>query len=356
MSSVRLEGFLHPVKYAVLSWAEFYAIHLLWLHSPNALLSIVEPEVAALPTGENEGHAVKLSLLSQIASEVAISGETKSDALQRERLIKSTNGFLQWMGWNLVEEELGEPGGFQVLDAALIDFDLGQKVRVLGWLIQRHTRTKDAAIFQGLTAVLFQALPATLTSDQTNLVVDSLRGPLRHLSWAEPWLYRDVVEPLLTGDRVTADDLCRLWIAELTSYFDDAIQGRSHLFRRDAEGKVTETAAILFGRSSITQQREALKVLQVALRSAKRDIQKPLASTSNWANWNSALVVAMWIYALTKWAQSKIAGPSDIDQSLSQLSDASRSLALVRPESEWKSYLGAGSGELAAFVEEVATF
>ena len=44
MSSVRLEGFLHPVKYAVLSWAEFYAIHLLWLHSPNALLSIVEPK------------------------------------------------------------------------------------------------------------------------------------------------------------------------------------------------------------------------------------------------------------------------------------------------------------------------
>ena len=294
--------------------------------------------------------------MSQIASEVAISGETKSDALQRERLIKSTNGFLQWMGWNLVEEELGEPGGFQVLHAALIDFDIGQKVRVLGWLIQRHTRTKDAVIFQGLTAVLFQALPATLTSDQTNLVVDSLRGPLRHLSWAEPWLYRDVVEPLLTGHRVAADDLCRLWIAELTSYFDDAIQGRSHLFRRDAEGRVTETAAILFGRSSITQQREGLKVLQVALRSVKREYPEAAGQYLKLGQLELGSGCRDVDLRSSKWAQSKIAGPSDIDQSLSQLSDASRSLAFVRPESEWKSYLGAGLGELAAFVEEVATF
>jgi hypothetical protein len=354
-SSVHLEAFWHPTKYAILSWAEFYAIDLLWTHAPDALVAITEAEAAAIPAGENEGHAVKLSLLSQIAGVISMSGRTHSTAEQRERLIKSSNGLLQWMGWSLVEEELSKPDGIRVLEFSLAGCALNLKIQILGWLIQQHARKADRTIFHRLTALLVKTLPTVLTTDQTSQVIDSLRGPVRHLSWAEPWLYQDVVEPLLADGRVSAEDLCQLWTEELMIHFNEAIEGRSQLFRRDAEGKVTETAALLFSRSSLSQQEKTLKELHKKLRAVQRDVQKPLASTLNWNRWNSSLVVAMWIHAFARWAQSMTVTPTSIDQSLSQLSDDSRSLALIRPISEWRSYLGGEAGELAAFIEEIGS-
>jgi hypothetical protein len=354
-SAVRLESFIHFVKYAALSWAEWYAVRLLWRHSPDALVTLAAYEVSLLPIGVNEGHAVKLSLLSQIASEVAIAGETQSDETQRTSLIENANGFLQWMGWNLIDDELAKPSGFQTLNAALSGADLDRKISVLGWLIQKHARDKGAALFNGLIQALHQALPSTLSTDQTRAIVDSLRGPVRKLSWSEPWLYRDVIEPLRANGHISADDLCQIWVDELCSYLEDEAQGLNQLFRRDAEGNITETAALLYARSGVAQQQESLRALQAALVPAKREIQKPLASTSNWNRWNSALVVSMWIYAFTKWAETSSVSPSGTNKLLSQLSDSARSLALARPVEEWRSYLGSGAGELASFIEEVGT-
>lgn len=351
-SAVRLESFTHPVKYAALSWAEWYAVRLLWRHSPDALVRLAASQVSLLPTGLNADQSVGLSLLSQIASEVAITGEAHSEETQRTSLIKSANGFLQWMGWNLIDGELAEPIDLETLNAALNGVDLDRKISVVGWLIQRHARDKDAALFNGLIQTLHQALPSTLSTDQTRAVVDSLRGPVRELSWSEPWLYRDVVKPLQDSDRVSVDDLCQIWVDELCSYFEDEAQGRNHLFRRDAEGNITATAALLYTHSGDAQKQKSLRALETALVPAKREIQKPLASTSNWNRWNSALVVAMWIYAFTKWVQTSSVSP---DKPLSELSDSARSLALARPVEEWRSYLGSGAGELASFIEEVGT-
>lgn len=284
-----------------------------------------------------------------------MAGETQSEETQRTSLIENANGFFQWMGWNLIDDELPKQTGLQTLNAALNRADLNRKIFVLGWLIQKHARDTDAALFIGLIQALQQALPSTLSADQTRAVVDSLRGPVRNLSWSEPWLYRDVVEPLQTSGRVSVDDLCQIWVDELCSYFEDEAQGQNHLFRRDAEGNITETAALLYAHSGIAQQQKSIRALQAALVPAKREIQKPLASTSNWNRWNSALVVAMWIYAFTKWVQTRSVSPGGTDKPLSQLSDSARSLALARPVEEWRSYLGSGAGELASFIEEVGT-
>jgi hypothetical protein len=351
-SANRPESFVHFVKYAALSWAEWYAVRLLWRHSPEALVSLATAQVTLLPLGVNEDYAVQLSLLSQIASEVAIAGETESEESQRTSLINSSNGFLQWMGWNLVDEELKKPSGFQTLDAALSGANLEKKVSVLGWLIQNHSHDQNATLFLTLVQTLNQTLTSILSADQTKALVDSLRGPVRKLSWSEPWLYRDIIEPLEAEGRLAADDLCQIWVEELCSHFVDETEGRGHLFRREAEGNVIEIAAQLYARSSSLQKQKSLKALRGVLLAAKREIQKPLASTSNWNKWNSALVVAMWIYSFTAWAKSKSSG-SGADQPLIQLSGEARLLALTRPPDEWRSYLGSGSGELASFIEEV---
>jgi hypothetical protein len=67
--------FFHAVKYAALTWPEYFAVKLLWAHDPDTLLSLTEAQAATVPTESRQSDAVKLSLLSQIVSEIALGTE-----------------------------------------------------------------------------------------------------------------------------------------------------------------------------------------------------------------------------------------------------------------------------------------
>ena len=201
-SSYHLEHLFHPTKYTALTWPEYFAIRLLWWYSPDTLLAIAEAEIASLPMELQGLDAVRLSLLSQIVSEISLSIQFDISGVQRDRLIRSSNGLLQWLGLNAIERQLEKPEGLATVLQLIATFTYPKYVRTLGWMVHHVAEDpKKVNIYTGLVAALHEALPATILAEDLVQLVDSMRGHMRRLTSAEPWLFRDVVFPLLRDGR-----------------------------------------------------------------------------------------------------------------------------------------------------------
>lgn len=87
-----------------------------------------------LPEADVPG-AVQLSLLSQIVSEISLSTDFKITDPQRDCLIHSSNGLLQWMGLNALERQLETPQGLKISLSVVEGFPYPEQVRALGWMI-----------------------------------------------------------------------------------------------------------------------------------------------------------------------------------------------------------------------------
>ncbi len=352
-ASYKPHHFFHPVKYTVLTWAEYFAVKILWAQDPDALVSITETQTATVQAEIRQTEAVKLSLLSQILSEVSLGAELGLPDVQKNRLLRSANGLLKWMGLNALESQLKHPDGVSEVIRCMSSFSDSEKIQTLGWMINHFGGHPDrVTIFRGLVDSLIEILPPKIDGDGADFLVHSLRGHMRRLSWYEPWLFQDVISPLMAAKRIAVDDLCRIWANELVAYLEDTLKGEVEIFKRNSEGYVTEVAAYLFGLSSLQQQKRAIKALRKVLDKVRRDVQQPLASTLNWGKWNISLVVAMWILAFTRWVSHFMTEPSGIEPEIKSLSNETRRLALLRPVSEWKSRRGVEPAGLARFIEE----
>jgi hypothetical protein len=353
-SAYRLHHLFHPIKYTALTWPEYYSIKFLWWFAPNALLTIAETQMASVAMEPQSADAMRLSLLSQVASEISLSVQFGVNEVQRDLLVRSSNGLLQWMGLNAIEMELEKPKGLTTVLQVVADFTYSEQVRALGWMVHNAERNpQKAAIYKGLVAALHQALPEAISADQLACLINSMRGHMRELAWTEPWLFQDVVFPLLQNNRANTDDACEIWVQELVGMLEPQLNDHPLLFARAREGQTTNIAAFLFAYSGSEQQRISLKLIRAILNRQQKIIQPPLASTSNWSRWDGALTVSIWILAFTRWAQYHLRERNIIDLELKALSHDARVLAMFRPMDEWRSERGDKQGELAAFLDQV---
>lgn len=351
-SPYRPDHLFHGTKYTALTWAEFFAIRYLWWFSPNALLEIAETEMAHVPLEPQAPDAVRLSLLSQIASEISQSIEFDISEAQRDRLVRSANGLLHWMGLNAIERALENPEQRAATLALLAAFPQSEQIRALGWMVARAAeKPHKTQLYDDLVSALHTALPEPVLANDLKHLVDSMRGHMQELAWAEPWLFRDVISPLVQNDRATVDDACEIWGQELTALLREGRKTR--LFERAREGQTTNIAAFLFANSSQKHQANSIKSLRKVLKRQQRIVQQPLASTSDWTRWDDALVVSMWIFAFTRWCQYYLLGSDIINDELDELSQDAGKLAMVRPIYEWRSTNTGRQGELAAFLQQV---
>jgi len=353
-SSYHPYHFSHATKYAALSWPEYFTIKFLWWYAPDALLAIAEVQMASVPAEPQGPEVVRLSLLSQIVSEISASMQFDISEVQRNRLIRSSNGLLQWIGLNAIERQLKKPGGLATVLQLVTAFSYFEQVRALGWMVHRAAgNPKTAEIYNGLVPALHGTLPTTIPADELRRLVDSMRGHMRQLAWAEPWLFQDVVFPLLQNGRANTDDACEIWVQELVALLGPALEHQSRLFDQAREGRMTNIAAFLFAYSSPERQQASLKLMKAILKRQQRIVQQPLASTSDWTQWNGALVVSIWILTFTRWVQYYLRGRGMTDFELEELSRGTRELAMVRPMNEWRSKDMGKQGELAAFLDQV---
>jgi hypothetical protein len=351
-SSYHPHHLFHATKYAALTWPEYFTIKFLWWYAPDALLAIVEAQMASIPMEPQGPDAVRLSLLSQIVSDIALSVQFDISEGQRDRLVRSGNGLLQWMGLNAIEMQLEKPEGLAIVLQLVAAFAYPERVRALGWMVHHAAgNPKKTEIYKGLVAALHEALPATIPAEELRHLVDSMRGHMRQLAWAEPWLFQDVVFPLLRNKRANTDDACEIWVRELADLLGSEHQSR--LFDRAREGQTTNITAFLFAYSSPERQQASLKSIQAILKLQRRIVQQPLASTSDWTRWDGALVVSMWILTFTRWGQYHLRERDMADRELEKLSRDASELAMVKPMSEWRSEGAGKQGELAAFLDQV---
>ncbi|MGO6982554.1 VPA1262 family protein [Rhizobium leguminosarum] len=353
-SPYRADHLFHSTKYIGLTWAEFFAIRYLWWFAPNALLGIAETEMASVPV-EPQGQDVKrLSLLSQIVSEISQSAEFDINETQRDCLIRSRNGLLHWMGLMAIEQMLETPAGRAAALELIATFSYPDQVRALGWMVARTAEKQEKAeIYIDLVAALHGALPTPVPADDLRRLVDSMRGHMRELGWTEPWLFRDVVFPLLQNDRASTDDACEIWGQELANLLGPERERQTRLFERAREGQTTNIAAFLFASGSPERQLATINSLRAILRRQQRIVRQPLASTSNWTRWNDALAVSMWILVFARWAQYYLRGREMTLRELEELSRDAYDLAMVRRMDEWRSNGMGKQGELAAILDEV---
>jgi hypothetical protein len=59
-------------------------------------MAIAEARMVTVPMEPQGPDALRLSLLSQIISEISLSTQFNIGAAQRDRLIRSSNGLLKW--------------------------------------------------------------------------------------------------------------------------------------------------------------------------------------------------------------------------------------------------------------------
>lgn len=350
----RPDHLFHSTKYTGLTWAEFFATRYLWWFAPNALLAIAETEMLNVPVEPQAPDAMRLSLLSQIVSEISQSVEFDISHVQRDLLIRSRNGLLHWMGLNAVERALETQEGRTAALELIAAFSYPDQVRTLGWMIARAAQKQERAeIYNDLVAALHGVLPTPIPADDLSRLVDSMRGHMRELGWTEPWLFRDVVFPLLQNDRASTDDACEIWGRELADLLGPERERQTRLFERAREGQTTNIAAFLFASGSPERQLATIKSLKAILRRQQRIVRQPLASTSNWTRWNDALAISMWILVFARLTQYYLRGREMTLRELEELSRDACDLAMVRPMDEWRSNGIGNQGELAAILDQV---
>ncbi|HGL6861287.1 TPA: VPA1262 family protein, partial [Burkholderia multivorans] len=353
-SSYHPHHFFHATKFVALTWAEYYTIKFLWWYAPDALLSIAEAQAVGVPSDDEAPDVIRLSLLSQIVREIALSVQFDISERQRDRLIGSGNGLLQWMGLNAIEMQLEQPEGLATVLQLVTRFAYPERVRALGWMVYRAAgNPKKVEIYRGLVAALHEALPATISAEELRRLVDSMRGHMRQLAWGEPWLFQEVVFPLLQNDRATIDDACDIWMQELVCMLEPKLKNQPRLFERAREGQTTNITAFLFANSSPERQQVSLKSMRDILKLQQRIVQQPLASTSDWTRWDCALTVSLWILAFGRWGEFYLRQRDVTDRELERLSRDARELAMVRPIGEWRAQGAGKRGELVAFLDQV---
>ncbi|MBI5592582.1 MAG: hypothetical protein HY881_19115 [Deltaproteobacteria bacterium] len=356
-SSYHPDHLFHATKYTALTWSEYFTIKFLWWYAPDSLLAIAEAQMGSVPVEPQGPEVVRLSLLSQIVSEIALSVQFDISEGQRDRLVRSGNGLLQWMGLNAIEMQMERPGGLTEVLQLMAAFTYPERVRALGWMVHRAARNpKKAEIYKGLVAALHETLPTAIPAEELRRLVDSLRGHMRQLAWTEPWLFQDVVFPLLRNDRANTDDACEIWVQELTSLLGPQLKHQPRLFDRAREGQTTNITAFLFAYSNPDRQQASLKSMRAILKQQRRIVQQPLASTSDWTRWDDALVVSMWILTFAQWGQYYLQGRGMVVAELEELSRDASELAMVRPMVEWRSEGAGKQGEFAAFLDQVEEF
>ncbi|MCZ4432032.1 VPA1262 family protein [Agrobacterium sp. SOY23] len=351
-SPYRLDHLSHMTKFSGLAWSEFFAIKILWLHTPEVLLQIAEAKIGSLPEEPKVEGALRLSLLSQIACEISLSADFNINPTQRDSLIRSQNSLMHWMGLNAIERQLGKSEGPSEALRLIAAFPYPEQIHTLGWMICRAAKNPEkSGIYDALLAALRDALPSPIPAEDLKRLVRSMRGHMPELAWAEPWLSRDVIFPLLESERANIDDACGIWFEELNMLLGP-MQKDSRLFEKSREGQTTNIAAILFAYSSNDQQASSLNVLKSILKGQKHAIQQPLASTSNWSRWNDALLVAMWIFAFTRWAQYYVQRSGKESAALEELSREAEMLATARPLREWRAQGARNNSGIAAFLDQ----
>ncbi|WP_028113030.1 VPA1262 family protein [Ferrimonas kyonanensis] len=340
-SSIAPHHFSLGIKQSLITWGDYFCIQYMWAYVPTSLVKIVEAQAQELNKIFAEKDSMRLSVLGQILREISQTIEFKQTSdFQLKALLSSNNDFLKWLGWCELENQVISSSDLCIIDT----LPTHEKCIFIGWLINRHSNIEqDTEIFNELVKELQQHLPKKLDITQLRNTIKSMLGHMKQLSWAEPWISRKVLAPLIECDKVTFGDASQIWHEELINLLELKTFTTSRLFSSTREGELTNIAAWLWTQSSKAHQKKCLKNFERVIRKQQQIIRQPLASSANWSKWDDALKVSLWIWLFAEWCQYySSVRDEDNSQQLIKLYVSAKELAMVRSDSEWAP---SGAGE-----------
>ncbi|ACH64742.1 conserved hypothetical protein (plasmid) [Aliivibrio fischeri MJ11] len=333
-SSTTPSNFSLGIKQSLLTWGEYFCIQYLWMCNPNELIKVVDAQVKKLNNEFNGLDSIRLSVLGQVLREISLTIEFRQTSdLQIAALLESNHDFFKWLAWYELGYRVSSSNNVDIVSKLPIN----KQCIFIGWLINRYSKAeRDENLFNRLIDELHQRLPHKLELSLLRNTIDSMRGHMKELSWVEPWISRKVTVPLIESNRVTFDDASQIWNEELIGLLEPINLRNSGLFNVSREGEVTNITAWLWSQSSPSHQNKCLKKFDRILRKQKQVIQQPLASTTNWSNWDDSLKISLWVWLFAEWCRYyNLTIGRNNSQKLMELYRKAKELALVRPESEW---------------------
>lgn len=336
-SSTAPHQFSLEFKQSLLTWGEYFCIQYLWAYDPASLLKVVDNQAKELNNEFNEfneSDIIRLSVLGQVLREISFTIELrKTNDLQIAALLSCNNDFLKWLAWCELDYRVASSNKLDIINT----LPKNKQCTFIGWLINRYSKAeRNENLFNKLIDELHQRLPDKVDLPLLRNTIESMLGHMKQLSWAEPWISRKSIAPLIDDNRVTFEDASQIWHEELISLLKPVNSRGSRLFDPCREGEVTNICAWLWTQSSQAHQSKCLKEFQQILRKQKQVIQQPLASTTNWSKWDDSLKVSLWVWLFAEWCRY-YNSTTGIDNSkkLVELYDTAKDLVLVRSESEW---------------------
>ncbi|WP_405125748.1 VPA1262 family protein [Pseudomonas marginalis] len=344
----RGSDFVHPTKFKSLSWGDFYATKFLWSKQPNTLfntLNAIDKKISL----KNSNRTIACTVAAQIICEISMSAIIGLTPEYTRLLISQKSSLLRWFGYTGLSTLINKnPRNFNLIKSVADN----ERRLVTGWIIYNsHRHDSDNAIYRKSIKYYLTLFKLPLSKDDTKSLFKNLRNHMNELSYCYPWLITDIVNPLLEKEMVDTSFLAEVWLNEILFLINKLTKNENSIFQLDHQAKTTDVGAFLLANSNYTFQKETLFTLTTKLDGLKRKIQKPLAATTNWTEWDNHLKASFWIYGYLQWVRHHLPAGSEINRDLDNAIQYAYEICSGRSLNDWRRFNYSG-GQYSVFLED----
>lgn len=313
------------------AWSDYYAIKVLWLKAPQALVNWLDQQCARPIDGDPRRRAMVIQALRLICLSL---GFDKSPP-QIGALLACKGSIPTWVGVHAFKDAINA-GTFTADTLGMLDMiDPGEQQTTLCWLIN-EANSVDSSARHYLVARLISSIESPLSDAQLKDILQPMRGRLGRLHHFTPWILEWLLIPMLRLKIIDVAQVSREWLGDLTTQWKLALKGGSLYFKFDGDGAFTDELAALSAHLAPADQLYIVAELTKIFNSLARTVRKPLSAQIDWNSYIRAHEVNLWLYALARRMAALI--HKDESQPLKKLMEDGESLIERLSVSEWETF------------------
>lgn len=278
------------------SWSDYYALKLLWSHTPQALVSWLN-EVC---TQRVKGLRPNV-LVIEAFKYICLSLGFDRHPVQIKSLLHSETSIVTWVGLHAFKDAINK-GAWGVDTLDLIDHvtPAGAHRTILCWLIN-EANYEGADVKHQLISKLTQSLPEPLSDQELQDILQPVRGRLGRLHHFTPWILESLLLPMLEQKTVDTAQISREWFNELASQWRSSLKDNNSLhFKLEADGAFTDELATLTRYLAPEDRKTIVAELWKIFNALARTIRQPFSAQVSWQSHILAHEVNLWLYALAR--------------------------------------------------------
>jgi len=312
-----------------IAWSDYYAIKILWLKAPLALVDWLDEECSS-PMDENPRRR---ALVVQALRLICLSLGFDKDPSQIGALLGCKTSIPAWVGIHAFKDAINA-GTFTIGTLGMLDLIKPCDQRTtLCWLINEANYV-DSSAKHYLVARLTASIESPLSDAELRDILQPVRGRLGKLHHFTPWILESLLIPMLGLKVIDAAQVSREWLVDLTTQWKFALKGGSLYFKIDGDGAFTDELATLSAHLAPVDQQYIVGELSKIFNNLARTVRQPLSAQVDWTSYIRAHEVNLWLYALARRVAALI--HTDESQPLKKLLEDSESLIERLSVSEWE--------------------